>query len=62
MSIGEKRKLAVVAAFMSDPDILLLDEPTSGLDPVMQEVFIDFVKSEKKKEKPFCFPATYSAR
>lgn len=51
MSIGEKRKLAVVAAFMSDPDILLLDEPTSGLDPVMQEVFIDFVKSEKEKGK-----------
>lgn len=51
MSIGEKRKLAVVAAFMSDPDILLLDEPTSGLDPVMQEVFIDFIKGEKKRGK-----------
>lgn len=51
MSIGEKRKLAVVAAFMSDPDILLLDEPTSGLDPMMQEVFIDFIREEKKKGK-----------
>lgn len=51
MSIGEKRKLAVVAAFMSDPDVLLLDEPTSGLDPVMQEVFIDFIRKEKEKGK-----------
>ena len=51
MSIGEKRKLAIVAAFMGNPDILLLDEPTSGLDPVMQEVFIDFVKGEKEKGK-----------
>ncbi len=51
MSIGEKRKLAVVAAFMSDPDVLLLDEPTSGLDPVMQEVFIDFILEEKKRGK-----------
>ena len=51
MSIGEKRKLAVVTAFMSDPDILLLDEPTSGLDPVMQEVFIDFIREEKKRGK-----------
>lgn len=51
MSIGEKRKLAVVAAFMSDPDILLLDEPTSGLDPVMQGVFIEFVKREKERGK-----------
>ena len=51
MSIGEKRKLAVVTAFMSDPEILLLDEPTSGLDPVMQEVFIEFIKEEKKRGK-----------
>ncbi|MDE7395252.1 MAG: ATP-binding cassette domain-containing protein [Clostridiales bacterium] len=51
MSIGEKRKLAIVAAFMSDPEVLLLDEPTSGLDPVMQEVFIDFVRKEKERGK-----------
>ena len=51
MSIGEKRKLAVVAAFMSDPEILLLDEPTSGLDPRMQEKFISFVREEKKRGK-----------
>lgn len=51
MSIGEKRKLAIIAAFMNDPDVLLLDEPTSGLDPVMQEVFIDFVRSEKERGK-----------
>lgn len=51
LSIGEKRKLAVVAAFMNDPDVLLLDEPTSGLDPVMQEVFIEFIKEQKAKGK-----------
>ncbi len=51
MSLGVKRKLAVVTAFMHDPDILILDEPTSGLDPVMQENFIDFVKEEKKRGK-----------
>ena len=51
MSIGEKRKLAVVTAFMDDPEILLLDEPTSGLDPVMQERFIDFIRTEKNRSK-----------
>lgn len=51
MSLGVKRKLAVVVAFMHDPDILILDEPTSGLDPVMQQVFIDFVLQEKKRGK-----------
>ena len=51
MSLGVKRKLAIVAAFANDPDVLILDEPTSGLDPVMQEVFIDFIKKEKERGK-----------
>lgn len=51
MSLGNKRKLAVVTAFMADPDILILDEPTSGLDPVMQERFIDFLKEERQRGK-----------
>lgn len=51
MSLGVKRKLAIVAAFMSDPDVLILDEPTSGLDPVMQENFIKFIHEEKSRGK-----------
>lgn len=51
MSLGVKRKLAVVTAFMSDPEVLILDEPTSGLDPVMQENFIRFIHEEKKRGK-----------
>ncbi len=51
MSLGVKRKLAIVVAFMSDPQVLILDEPTSGLDPMMQEVFIDLIKEEKKRGK-----------
>ena len=51
MSLGVKRKLSIVTAFMSDPDVLILDEPTSGLDPVMQENFIEFIHKEKKRGK-----------
>lgn len=51
MSLGVKRKLAVVSAFMSDPEVLILDEPTSGLDPVMQERFIQFIHKEKERGK-----------
>ena len=51
MSLGVKRKLAVVTAFMSDPEVLILDEPTSGLDPVMQERFVDFIHKEKARGK-----------
>lgn len=48
MSLGVKRKLAVVSAFMSDPEVLVLDEPTSGLDPIMQERFVEFIREEKE--------------
>lgn len=51
MSLGVKRKIAVVSAFMSDPEVLILDEPTSGLDPVMQERFIEFIHKEKARGK-----------
>ncbi len=51
MSLGVKRKLAVVSAFMSDPEVLILDEPTSGLDPVMQERFIEFIHKKKERGK-----------
>jgi len=51
MSLGMRRKLAIVTAFMHDPRILALDEPTSGLDPLMQEIFIDFVLEEKRRGK-----------
>jgi ABC-2 type transport system ATP-binding protein len=47
MALGEKRKLAIVVAFMHNPSVLVLDEPTSGLDPLMQEVFIKYIKSQK---------------
>lgn len=50
-SKGMKQKLAIVCAFMHDPDVLILDEPTSGLDPLVQNKFIDFILSEKKRGK-----------
>ncbi|CAL9481820.1 Multidrug efflux system ATP-binding protein [Streptomyces sp. enrichment culture] len=38
-SKGNRQKVALVAAFASDADLLILDEPTSGLDPLMEGVF-----------------------
>lgn len=51
MSLGVKRKLAIVTAFMNDPKVLILDEPTSGLDPLMQDVFIQYIIKQKKAGK-----------
>ncbi|MFI5618099.1 ATP-binding cassette domain-containing protein [Streptomyces sp. NPDC051567] len=38
-SKGNRQKVALVAAFAADAELLVLDEPTSGLDPLMEEVF-----------------------
>lgn len=51
MSLGMKRKMAIVCAFMSNPEIIIMDEPSSGLDPEMQEKFVEYVKKEKKAGK-----------
>ncbi|WP_157143058.1 ABC transporter ATP-binding protein [Brachyspira pilosicoli] len=49
MSKGTKQKIAIVCAFMNEPEVVILDEPTSGLDPLMQKKFIDLILEEKRK-------------
>lgn len=51
MSKGMKQKVALIVAFMHDPDILILDEPTSGLDPLMQNEFVKLILEEKQRNK-----------
>ncbi|MFJ6179450.1 ATP-binding cassette domain-containing protein [Streptomyces sp. NPDC092295] len=48
-SKGNRQKVALVAAFASDVDVLILDEPTSGLDPLMEEVFQRCVEEERDR-------------
>ena len=47
-SKGNRQKVALVAAFASNVELLLLDEPTSGLDPLMEEVFREVVAEEQR--------------
>jgi ABC-2 type transport system ATP-binding protein len=46
-SKGNRQKVALIAAFACDAELLLLDEPTSGLDPLMEAVFRDCVAQAK---------------
>ncbi|MHC4575702.1 MAG: ABC transporter ATP-binding protein [Planctomycetota bacterium] len=50
-SHGTKQKLAVVQAFMHDPELLILDEPTIGLDPLMQQRFYELLVEMKNRGK-----------
>ena len=54
-SRGNKQKLAIVLAFMHDPDLVVMDEPTSGLDPLMQDRFYEFVEAEQARGTTFFF-------
>ncbi|PCC48414.1 ABC transporter ATP-binding protein [Brevibacterium aurantiacum] len=45
-STGNRQKVALVAAFASDVELLILDEPTSGLDPLMEETFREVVAEQ----------------
>jgi ABC-2 type transport system ATP-binding protein len=49
LSRGNKQKIALIAAFMASPTLVILDEPSSGLDPLMQQAFLDLVREEAKQ-------------
>ncbi len=47
LSSGNRQKLGLIQAFMSDPELLVLDEPTSGLDPLVQQTFYELVREAR---------------
>ncbi len=48
-SHGMKQKIAIVAALIHDPQVLILDEPTSGLDPKAVRNLKDLLKGWVEK-------------
>lgn len=49
LSTGNRRKLSLIGALMSRPEVLILDEPSNGLDPVMQETLFVELKAAKDR-------------
>ena len=51
LSKGNQQKIQLMAALISDPDIIVLDEPLSGLDPVNADLFKTIIREEIEKKK-----------
>jgi ABC-2 type transport system ATP-binding protein len=49
LSSGNRRKVALLLAFLADAELLILDEPTNGLDPLMQREFLALVREAKER-------------
>lgn len=49
LSFGNRKKVAIICALQSNPELLILDEPTGGLDPLMQREFFDIVRERNRK-------------
>lgn len=50
-SKGNRQKVAIIAAFVSDVELFILDEPTTGLDPLMEAVFQQCIAEAKQAGK-----------
>jgi ABC-2 type transport system ATP-binding protein len=51
LSKGNQQKIQLMAALISDPELIILDEPLSGLDPVNTDLFKAIIKEEIAKNK-----------
>lgn len=51
LSLGNKKKIAIVQALVASPELIILDEPTNGLDPLIQKNLFEIIIEEKKKGK-----------
>lgn len=48
LSLGNRKKAAIVCALQHRPKLLILDEPTSGLDPLAQRTFFEILRERNQ--------------
>lgn len=49
LSLGNKKKVAIVCSMIHQPELLILDEPTNGLDPLMHARLFRLMKEKQRQ-------------
>ena len=55
LSTGNKQKVSIARTMIHDPQVIILDEPTAGLDVIASRALIEFIHSEKRRNKTIIF-------
>lgn len=61
LSLGNKKKVAVICAMIHHPELLILDEPTNGLDPLMHARLFRLMK-EKQEQGTTVFLSSHNLK
>ena len=60
--MGMRQRLAIAAALLGDPEVLILDEPTNGLDPPGIRWMRDLVRAEAARGRAVLVSSHLSPR
>lgn len=55
LSLGNKKKVAIIQAILNKPKLLILDEPTNGLDPLIQQKLFETLTKLKNEGSTIFF-------
>ena len=59
LSTGQTQKVNIARCLVHDPKYYILDEATTGLDIISSQIILDFIKSERKKNKTILYSTHY---
>lgn len=51
LSTGEKKRVGLARALVTNPDLMLYDEPTTGMDPLVSEMIDELIVQVNQEEK-----------
>lgn len=49
LSTGMRRKLGILTAIITKPEIIVMDEPTVNIDPISREIFLEIIMEIQKE-------------